>query len=309
MTKLILSLLLISFISASYQVSYDPATASEMARAAFASYCSGTSLQGMKCGENCNNLKGYQFLRHGIAKVINDETVSYTTFVNPSAKKFIAAFRGTSGNTQLITELLHSQGVKYDLNGVKNAYAGYYFFDAYRNHIRNDFITHMKAMAQKYPDYDFYITGHSLGGALASLAVIDLPANGIANKNHIHLYTFGSPRVGDANMAKAVLDNVYEAWRITHNKDIVPHVPPCNIANGVCTPYIYDISKDDIPVFTNAYHLGQEVYYAQDFKSYRICQGAEDSKCSNQWDLFALIFSKDAFGDHLNYLGVANKCA
>jgi len=40
------------------------------------------------------------------------------------------------------------------------------------------------------------VTGHSLGGAIATLAVAELISKGIQVDN---LYTFGSPRVGDSN--------------------------------------------------------------------------------------------------------------
>lgn len=302
-------LALFALLALSSQASYDPAIAADMAKACFASYCTGASLQNMKCGENCDGLKGYQYLRHGIFNTINSETVSYTTFVNPVSKRFVVAFRGTVGNTQLVTELFNSKGVKLELCNVKNAYVGYYFYDAYKNSIRSDFLAHLKAMAQKYPDYEYYISGHSLGGALASLAAMDLSCAGILHKDHIHLYTYGSPRLGDANMAKAVLDNVHDAWRITHNKDIVPHVPVCTPNSaGVCTPFTYDIAEYNLPVLANGWHLGQEVFYSQDFKTHKICQGAEDPTCSNQFKLFNLMFLQDSFKDHLTYFGAVNNC-
>lgn len=61
-----------------------------------------------------------------------------------------------------------------------------------------------------------FYTGHSLGGALATLA-----AARIAPKA---LYTFGSPRVGNAAFA-APLDNLPH-YRVVDDQDIVPTVPP-----------------------------------------------------------------------------------
>jgi predicted lipase len=74
------------------------------------------------------------------------------------------------------------------------------------------------------PSATLVITGHSLGGALASLAAFDLKQiTGITSKE---VYTFGSPRVGDSGFASAYQQRVNTTWRMTNHKDIVPHLPP-----------------------------------------------------------------------------------
>jgi hypothetical protein len=60
------------------------------------------------------------------------------------------------------------------------------------------------------------ITGHSLGAALATLLASWTPA--------AHLYTFGSPRVGDADFVRHIRNPV--AMRYVHCRDIVTRVPP-----------------------------------------------------------------------------------
>ena len=61
-----------------------------------------------------------------------------------------------------------------------------------------------------------WMTGHSLGAALATLA-----ADRYGNVQGV--YTFGSPRVGDGAFKK---NFEVEAYRIVNNKDIVTRVPP-----------------------------------------------------------------------------------
>ncbi len=60
-----------------------------------------------------------------------------------------------------------------------------------------------------------WITGHSLGGALATIAAAKLQPQG--------LYHFGSPRVGDAEFSRQ-FDRI-QAHRFANCADIVTHVP------------------------------------------------------------------------------------
>lgn len=76
-------------------------------------------------------------------------------------------------------------------------------------------------------DCPVFYTGHSLGGALATLAAYELPPKA--------LYTFGSPRVGDKNFAMAVCDKV-EHYRIVDDIDIVPDLPPFELGYRHCGP-------------------------------------------------------------------------
>lgn len=75
------------------------------------------------------------------------------------------------------------------------------------------------ALAKLGPDLPLYITGHSLGGALAVIASIRIrPSDRIAA-----CYTYGCPRVGNAEFTN-------ELWKIpvyrqAHSADIVPRVP------------------------------------------------------------------------------------
>ncbi|MEA5463816.1 lipase family protein [Leptothoe sp. PORK10 BA2] len=68
------------------------------------------------------------------------------------------------------------------------------------------------------------ITGHSLGGALATMAAASLHENGI---NVAGLYTFGQPRVGDLTFSRQLEKNLAgKVFRFVNNNDIVTHVPP-----------------------------------------------------------------------------------
>ncbi|RKO86071.1 Alpha/Beta hydrolase protein, partial [Blyttiomyces helicus] len=82
------------------------------------------------------------------------------------------------------------------------------------------------------PGYSVSFTGHSLGGASATLAAADAfeYLNGTVSTSDIFLITVGCPRVGDANFAsymdQAGLGGI---WRSANLGDTVPKVPPMGL--------------------------------------------------------------------------------
>lgn len=79
------------------------------------------------------------------------------------------------------------------------------------------------------PDLGLYVAGHSLGGAMAQLAAMALERDTLAA-----CYTFGSPRLATAGF-DALLKT--EHYRVVHEWDLVPAVPPA-------TPWGYAHSGD-----------------------------------------------------------------
>ncbi|MFA5825309.1 MAG: lipase family protein [Gallionellaceae bacterium] len=63
-----------------------------------------------------------------------------------------------------------------------------------------------------------FFTGHSLGAALATLAA--------ARRTPAALYTFGSPRVGDADFTASLKNIADIIHRVVDDEDIVATVPP-----------------------------------------------------------------------------------
>jgi hypothetical protein len=73
-----------------------------------------------------------------------------------------------------------------------------------------------------------FVTGHSLGGALAVVAAQALQASGV---NVAAVYTYGMPRPGDAAFAGQAYDPMLGArtYRMVHGDDIVPTVAPSTL--------------------------------------------------------------------------------
>ncbi len=71
-----------------------------------------------------------------------------------------------------------------------------------------------------------WITGHSLGAALATLAMARLNALG-EDIPLAGLYTFGQPRTGGKNFAKKFNSELKDiSYRVVNNNDVVTRVPP-----------------------------------------------------------------------------------
>ena len=89
-----------------------------------------------------------------------------------------------------------------------------------------------------------FLTGHSLGGALATVAAASLTKQKF---NVQGLYTFGQPRAGDLVFAaemRAMLDG--KIFRFVNNNDIVPHIPPPYLPWNPFRLYV---------------HAGQRIYF------------------------------------------------
>lgn len=74
-------------------------------------------------------------------------------------------------------------------------------------------------------DYDnVYITGHSLGAALAGVSMPDIAVN--TDFSDPVLYSFASPRVGDSDYKSRYDGFDVESWRVFNTNDEVPKLPP-----------------------------------------------------------------------------------
>jgi len=76
----------------------------------------------------------------------------------------------------------------------------------------------------KYTIKQLIATGHSLGGALALIAGLEMKMN-YGNLFEVHVHNFGQPRVANANLAQFMKSKLNSIFRVTHYQDLVPHVP------------------------------------------------------------------------------------
>lgn len=74
---------------------------------------------------------------------------------------------------------------------------------------------------RSHPMRPILLTGHSLGGAIATILAAELAKDGY----EVSLCTFGSPRVGDAEFAETFKSLNIHHTRVVHGDDIVPRFP------------------------------------------------------------------------------------
>jgi predicted lipase len=68
------------------------------------------------------------------------------------------------------------------------------------------------------------ITGHSLGGALATLCAIDVQYN-FSQKVAVEVYTFGAPKVGNEGFQESFNRRVPNSYRFVVGMDMIPELP------------------------------------------------------------------------------------
>lgn len=99
-----------------------------------------------------------------------------------------------------------------------------------------------------------YITGHSLGGALAELLSLDVALSGLLPKSAVQTINFAAPMVGEAaNWGLAYTANVTTSFAVINQDDIVPTQPNLPGWGSVGTPFALlffhnqnDFSKDEL---------------------------------------------------------------
>ena len=158
------------------------------------------------------DLAGFELIR----TYNRDETQAFLAKRAAATEKemLVLAFRGTEMNAKDIHTDADAQLVTLD--GEEKVHKG--FLTAFR-HIKVAIQTDLKA----HLGIPIYITGHSLGGALAILATRILASN-----SQGACYTFGGPRVGTAQVDDQIKTPIY---RVVNAADIVPRVPPSYLVN------------------------------------------------------------------------------
>jgi triacylglycerol lipase len=101
-------------------------------------------------------------------------------------------------------------------------------------------------------DTKVFITGHSLGGALATLATLHIKQ---FRSNPPVLYAFANPRVGDSDFASHFND--IECYRIANSEDRVPNLP---VASSIL-PLLVGSKSEFLNERLSWEHVGVPIYF------------------------------------------------
>ena len=156
-----------------------------------------------------------------VSDIVANDVVWGSVFMAPDTA-VVAALRGTV-TWQEMAQVWGSVEVSAPswLNGdgeVLTAYADLY--SGLRDSLR-------RALASvNAPQLRLFLTGHCLGGALASLATLDLSLHPETNVGQVTgLYTFGAPPVGTVDFAKAFQARVgASSFQVVRPLDVIPQL-------------------------------------------------------------------------------------
>jgi hypothetical protein len=143
--------------------------------------------------------------------------------------EIVVAWRGSVTPANFLTDLA---GVPVDWDaaalgaaapaGVKMHWG---FMNAWRSVIKSTMVELEKELTA-FPAYDIVVTGHSLGGAMASLSALSIQL--AYTKKQVRVYTYGAPRVGNVEWAAWANQTIpiERAFRVVHSADGVPTMAP-----------------------------------------------------------------------------------
>ncbi|TDH71411.1 hypothetical protein CCR75_008593 [Bremia lactucae] len=175
----------------------------------------------------------------------------------------VIAFRGSMDVTNWLDNLTFIKTRAYVHFPSVMVHEGFYW--AYRS-VALQVTKALHKLQKEHPFASLMVTGHSLGGAVATICAFELEY--IEKISVKALYTFGNPRVGNIHFSLKMKNTSMDSVRVTHFRDIVPHLPP---------------------TWTGFKHTVEEIFYDQFSATYRNCSATngEDPTCSNSCSPFS----------------------
>ncbi|KAA8626994.1 lipase precursor [Pyrenophora tritici-repentis] len=181
------------------------------------------------------------------------KTSTLTEFEN-SVKSDVTGFVATDTTNKLI--VLSFRGSKSVRNWITNVKfpvtktpicadcdASIGFWESWEE-AQTEVLKAISTAQKKFPNFKVVATGHSLGGALATLAAGVLRSQNTT----VDLYTYGAPRVGLEGISQFIgAPGKGETFRVTHKGDPVPKLPPSILGYRHSSPEHYVLSGNDVP--------------------------------------------------------------
>jgi len=252
---------------------YDSSMAQTMCTYSFAAYqveSDYPNIDGWNCSGCCPMLTNVQQATY--FNNDNTNTFGYVAY-DSSLSAVIMAFRGTVDLENWIQDLNFSTLSPFPGNPNVNVHAGFYSdFQSVSDQafsLAQNYLSH-------YQTTTLYVTGHSLGAAMAQLAAITYKLDNPSITTNV--YTFGCPRTGDPAFSSYYASTVDSSFRTSHWEDIVVHLPQ---------------------KLLGFWHTPNEAFFDEAFDpQYTFCPDPENKNCADQF-LFAA-----SIDDHTHYFNM-----
>ncbi|KAM3414803.1 hypothetical protein BST61_g9952 [Cercospora zeina] len=261
----------------------------ELSRIVDISYCVGSTSWGISkpftCLSRCSDFPDFELVTTWNTGVLLSDSCGYIA-LDHGKRRIVVAFRGTYSIANTVADLstVPQQYVPYPGEDGGDHPATHApqeeqctdctvhmgFHSSWLN-TRKQIFPQLQAQLFVHPDYQLTLVGHSLGGAVAALAGLDLLARGYQPV----LTTFGEPRAGNKRLVeylddrfglgnRAPIDDTKLRYRrVTHVDDPVPLLPLTAWGYAMHAGEIY-ISKSELsPDIADLHH----------------CNGDNDNEC------------------------------
>lgn len=200
-----------------------------------AAYCPNNNIQGSNTTITCDAGNCPLVQSAGAESLLefqNEGLEDSTGFValDHTNQLIVMSFRGTTSFANIVADIDLIM-VPWNVCDLCTAHAG--FLDSW-NSVKPQITAVLASAKQSYPSYKIVATGHSLGGAIATLATADLRKN---SGYDVTLYTYGSPMTGNYFLATFITNQSSNNYRVTHAQDIVPKLPGYPIFAHVSPEY------------------------------------------------------------------------
>ncbi len=138
-------------------------------------------------------------------------------FITESFDKIIIAFRGTDSYKDNESDQdLYQVPYPFAANAGKTHRGFTCIYQSARDQL-------IRELGKLSTDKSLYITGYSLGAALAVLAALDIAVN--TPFINPKVYTYGSPRTGDPEFVSRFDQTIENSIRIVNVHDVIPTIP------------------------------------------------------------------------------------
>jgi len=180
---------------------------------------------------------------------LDDDGVISIAFIATRDENIYVSFRGTANISDAISDVVALQ-IPY--NFVPNSgNVAFGFLDVYgvdaSSPIVSTILAKLDELTMTGNFNNLFITGHSLGAALAFLAFPDFSQN-VGMIDSVTMYNFAGPAVGDGQFvttynAEESLNRI--SFRIVNTNDLVPMLPPQGLN---CTAFSYEHVNGEVTI-------------------------------------------------------------